>query len=199
MPLITDWIMVGVTTIYVVATIAICIFNGKSAKATKEQVIESRLQFEETKRLELMPFLQVEIPTEMGSPRFVIELPCSEEGETENIYSIVKLKNVGNGSATNIIYSWKSNVTKEIITDYIPINAVMSGDSYIFQLTLETDLLCQDGVVGILTWQYDDLLGRSYEQKVILEISDSELVRCDNDTPSYLGIVKYKLNDCDKV
>ena len=33
----TDWIMVVITAIYVIATIVICYFNGKSAKAAKIQ------------------------------------------------------------------------------------------------------------------------------------------------------------------
>ena len=52
MPTVTDWLMVGITLVYVVATIFICIFNGRSAKATREQVAESQRQFDETKRLE---------------------------------------------------------------------------------------------------------------------------------------------------
>lgn len=46
----TDWIMVVITAIYVIATIFICIFNYRSAKATREQVAETQRQFEETNR-----------------------------------------------------------------------------------------------------------------------------------------------------
>ncbi|WP_411677771.1 hypothetical protein [Caproicibacter sp.] len=46
----TNWIMIAITAIYVVATILICIFNYRSAKATREQVAESKRQFEETNR-----------------------------------------------------------------------------------------------------------------------------------------------------
>ncbi len=34
---ITDWLMVIITFVYVVATIAICVFNAKSAKSSKKQ------------------------------------------------------------------------------------------------------------------------------------------------------------------
>ena len=51
MPTITDWLMVIITFVYVAATILICIFNGRSAKATQEQVAESQRQFDESKRL----------------------------------------------------------------------------------------------------------------------------------------------------
>lgn len=42
--------MVLLTFVYVIATIVICFFNYKSAKATKEQTEESKRQFSETNR-----------------------------------------------------------------------------------------------------------------------------------------------------
>lgn len=50
MPTITDWLMVGITFAYVVATVAICWANIKSAKATREQVAEVKRQFDEANR-----------------------------------------------------------------------------------------------------------------------------------------------------
>lgn len=50
MPTITDWIMVIITCVYVIATILICLFNYRSAKATREQVAEARRQYEEINR-----------------------------------------------------------------------------------------------------------------------------------------------------
>ena len=43
----TDWLMVIITAIYVVATILICIYNGKSAEAAKEQTFAAKRQIEE--------------------------------------------------------------------------------------------------------------------------------------------------------
>lgn len=45
--MITDWIMVIITTVYVIATILICIYNGKSASAAKEQAEVAREQIDE--------------------------------------------------------------------------------------------------------------------------------------------------------
>lgn len=45
--MITDWLMIVITAVYVIATIFICIANFKSAKATREQVSEARRQYEE--------------------------------------------------------------------------------------------------------------------------------------------------------
>lgn len=58
---IADWIMVVITAIYVIATIAICVFNYKTAKAANLQIQESKRQFDETRRLQIMPYLQVTI------------------------------------------------------------------------------------------------------------------------------------------
>ena len=43
----TDWLMVIITAIYVVATIIICIYNGKSAAAAKEQTAIAQKQMKE--------------------------------------------------------------------------------------------------------------------------------------------------------
>ena len=53
----TDWLMVIITTIYVIATIFICVYNGKSAKAAEKQTEEMQKQFLLTNR----PILSVEL------------------------------------------------------------------------------------------------------------------------------------------
>ena len=53
-------LMVIISAIYVIATIIICNANAVSAKATREQLEESKRQFRETQRLEVMPYLQLE-------------------------------------------------------------------------------------------------------------------------------------------
>ena len=50
MPTITDWLMVAITAVYVVATIFICRANLESAKASREQIAESKRQFDEENR-----------------------------------------------------------------------------------------------------------------------------------------------------
>lgn len=46
----TDWIMIVITAVYVIATIFICIFNAKSANAAKVQTQEMKNQFASTYR-----------------------------------------------------------------------------------------------------------------------------------------------------
>ncbi len=56
MPLITDWLMVVITLVYVIATIFICRANIKSAKASKEELTEMKRQYAEENR----PHIEVE-------------------------------------------------------------------------------------------------------------------------------------------
>lgn len=55
--MLTDWLMVIITAIYVAATILICIYNARSAEAAREQTAQMRTQFELTNR----PKVTVEI------------------------------------------------------------------------------------------------------------------------------------------
>lgn len=57
MSTITDWLMVVITGIYVIANIFICIANIKSANAAKLQTSEMKRQFFEINR----PNISVEI------------------------------------------------------------------------------------------------------------------------------------------
>ncbi len=61
--MMADWAMVILTAIYVIATILICCFNYKSAKASREQASEMRRQYEEENR----PYITVELIFERKS------------------------------------------------------------------------------------------------------------------------------------
>lgn len=50
MPSITDWLMVVITTVYVIATIIICRANLKAAQASREEVLEIKRQYESDNR-----------------------------------------------------------------------------------------------------------------------------------------------------
>lgn len=52
-----NWVMVIITGVYVVATIAICVANFKSAKASKMQLEVMKKQYEEENR----PYVEVEL------------------------------------------------------------------------------------------------------------------------------------------
>lgn len=49
------FVMAVLTFVYVIATIFICIFNGRSASATRKQTEEAQRQFEESNRAKVIP------------------------------------------------------------------------------------------------------------------------------------------------
>ena len=57
---VTDWLMVIITFVYVVATVFICWANIKSAKASKEELAEMKRQYAEEKR----PRIEIEFQYE---------------------------------------------------------------------------------------------------------------------------------------
>ena len=80
MPTITDWLMIIITLVYVIATIFICMANIKSAKASKEELDEIKRQYNDENR-----------------PRKEVEF-CYEQ----RVWYIVRFVNHGKQTAQNV-------------------------------------------------------------------------------------------------
>lgn len=110
-----DWIeqysnslMVLITFIYVVATIEICRANIKSAEATKEQLEESKRQFAENERLQMMPYFEIIVHDDIRDFVECIGLTISNSN-AENSTVIprrISIKNIGLGVAKDFTYTW---------------------------------------------------------------------------------------------
>lgn len=189
---ITDWIMVGITAIYVVATILILRANKKSARAAekqieqaKEQIEESERQFLESQRLSCMPFLQLEYDEIPHNGTFFIGLyPDCYHSET-NTYELGEgednyfwLKNIGNGAAANLSCIWKYSNGK-FESKVFPINGLMHRDKYPVILFVEKNKRMEVK----LEWIFTDLLGNEYTQKVDLCFENGVLNTIENDIP----------------
>lgn len=186
MPTITDWLMVGITVIYVIATVAIWKANDKSAKATREQVEESKKQFKESQRLECMPFLQLEKVEKVEGECVSIVIPPSKKDDIFSEYSkhYFLLRNLGKGTAINLYFSWEDVDTGHDCTDCPSISAIMSGDSY--QIRLETK--ANEDIEGWIEWHFDDMIKHHYHQRVKIKIVDNRTVECDNDQVVYEAV-----------
>ena len=176
--------MVIITFIYVIATIAIWKANSKSAKATQEQIEESKKQFEETNRLACIPYLQIE-KSNTGNVDFEITLPPSIEGNREIIRLPIEsptliIKNVGNGSATNINFDFSYD-DSQIDTGTLPINAIMKGDRYFVRCILPKEIS-----KAKLKLYYNDYIGNEYTQIVTLSFYKNYLSSYENDMPRLL-------------
>lgn len=173
----TDWLMVIITSIYVVATVLIWCANRKSANATKEQVIMAQQHYDETKRLQALPFLQLE--KNNANPitsDITIDLPVEKEYALFEIgFDTFLLRNVGNGSAVNLVYTWESADKTITKNDYPNINAIGANLQYSVKfsfLASEKKEIPQLNAVLIL--QFEDILGNAYQQKILFDLSVKE-------------------------
>lgn len=102
----TDWIMVSITFVYVVATIFICIFNYRSAKAAREQIELSKTQYEDDTRLKLMPCLIIEgiVPTAAVDGMIQYVFDNAQDAKIISGEFCLKVTNVGSGIAKSVTY-----------------------------------------------------------------------------------------------
>ena len=134
-PTVTDWLMVIITAIYVAATIGILLANYKSVKVSQKQIKTGHDQHQETIRLSYMPFLQL-WDSNGENPMSVTNLQaCKANTADDSIKYVAKLKNIGNGTAVNLVYDWKCAEIGVSDIDCVPVNAIASGDFYQFSDT----------------------------------------------------------------
>lgn len=177
---IMSFILALLSIVFVIITLK---QNTKILEQGQKQIEESKRQFTESKLLECQPFLQMELIEDWSNynSQYVINIPI-ENGESETIYGLCKTKNVGNGSATNLRYSWKCDTQSDL--GVFPLNAIMSGDEYYFQVTLEKQSIRNSYKIEFV-WEYEDILGYTYEQKSILRYEDERLNCIENDPPVF--------------
>ena len=197
MPMITDWLMVGITLIYVIATIAIWFANHKSARATEKQLVESKRQFDETKRLEHMPYMQVSFgewitSDERGSylPNMWLDINRTADNHASSSGMSIDVTNIGLGLAVNLKCQWISGEIKqeqhlsasllkkeECCTSTFIISAAVPDKEPQYA---ETSLkIC-----------FDDFLGNHYEQTVDISFQvhphHISLVQYSAKSPKYI-------------
>lgn len=197
MPTITDWLMVGITLVYVIATIAIWFANHKSARATEKQLIESKRQFDETKRLEHMPYMQVSFGEwitngERGSylPNMWLNINRTADNHASSSDMSIDVTNIGLGLAVNLKCQWVSGDIKqeqhlsasllkqeECCTSTFIISAAVPDKEPQYA---ETSLIIC----------FDDFLGNHYEQTVDISFQvhphHISLVQYNTKSPKYI-------------
>lgn len=196
-PTITDWLMVGITLVYVIATIAIWFANHKSARATEKQLIESKRQFDETKRLEHMPYMQVSFgewitSDERGSylPNMWLDINRTADNHASSSGMSIDVTNIGLGLAVNLKCQWVSGDIKqeqhlsasllkqeECCTSTFIISAAVPDKEPQYA---ETSLIIC----------FDDFLGNHYEQTIDISFQihphHINLVQYSTKSPKYI-------------
>ena len=155
MPAITDWLMVVITAVYVVATIIICIANYKSAKEAHKQTEESIQQFNKSNR----PYITCE---------YIL---------SSRTYCGIHICNHGNQVARNL----KINVDKEFMDllveghflKFKKINdsvytVVGINQSYDFYFSKVKNKPVKVPLNILLKYENDE--GKSYEERFVIDL-----------------------------
>ena len=173
MPIITDWLMVGITFVYVVATIAIWVANHRSASATEKQVLESKRQFDESKRLDHMPYFEIQIVgpiKDYVNPELTLDIFSHDEKEITVGDLQIKLNNIGRGTAKDICVYWTA-MKENLLQKNLPFRTCLPGEEKSlfveFYFGHPTEKPSYDVVVQLQFW-YKDLFDNQYNQGLSL-------------------------------
>ena len=197
MPTITDWLMVGITLVYVIATIAIWFANHKSARATEKQLIESKRQFDETKRLEHMPYMQVSFgewitSDERGSylPNMWLDINRTADNHAASSGMSIDVTNIGLGLAVNLKCQWVSGDIKQEqhLSASILKQEECCTSTFIISAAVP-DKEPQYAETSLIIC-FDDFLGNHYEQTVDISFQihphHINLVQYSTKSPKYI-------------
>lgn len=175
-PTITDWIMVVITTVYVIATIIICKANYKSAREAQKQTEESIQQFNKNNR----PYITCE---------YIL---------SSRTYCGIHICNHGNQVARNL----KINVDKEFMDllveghflKFKKINdsvytVVGINQSYDFYFSKVKDKPVKVPLNILLKYENDE--GKSYEERFVIDLEKQLPVESvESDFEKYLKLIK---------
>jgi len=176
--MITDWLMVIITAIYVGATIKILRANQKSAQTVEQQLKESKRQFIETQRLSVLPYLSSSIGDTCFQntddlPYFDIYLDlCQiEDSEKQAWVNVgIQISNIGVGLASKLTTKWIVDGNETIHS--IPVTVLCCNDKRVINASFigeyhETPYSQKAEVV----FCFSDVLGNRYEQTLVLNLS----------------------------
>lgn len=173
MPTITYWLMVVITAIYVVATVFISCANIKSANATREQLAESKRQYEDKKRLEIMPYIQFEQTKDSASHELNLVLNSGDNLKGTYVL-LMRMKNIGNGTAKDISYTYQwDNGAQSYDRGAFPIQALSSSEIQTIKVDFSHSTDNRENLEACFLLRYMDLLENAYTQDLNLRFTRS--------------------------
>ncbi len=192
MPTVTDWMMVGITAAYVIATIFIYRANIKSANATREQLVESKRQYEDKKRIEIMPYLQFEQTRNKAEYELNLVLDSGDRLIGEYVLTL-RMKNIGNGAAKDIAYFYEwDNREKSADRGAFPVPALSSSENQSIRISFAYKLDEKEERIACFLLRYRDLLDNYYTQETLFrfrrDINEGmKLIEIDTSSPVFVS------------
>ena len=172
-----DSLMVAITFVYVLATIYISDANEKSAKAAREQLVESKRQFEENKQLEFLPVLKISNDGKTNEPpNICLRWSKEDSGSLCNTNFQIRLLNIGIGTAKDMSFAW---IAEENIIQCapLPVDFLRQNDEQklIIDVTIWANKPSENHTdFTDLRIKYADLLNHRYHQDITFGFTFSE-------------------------
>lgn len=173
-------LMVVITFIYVLATVFIFVANYKSAKATREQLEESKRQFKESQRLSVLPFISAKIGetvyakgTKLPFPDMHVRLVVKDRYQDEKLAWVsfgLTLHNIGTGMACSMQADWCTD--NHTVHQPLKMTVLCSNHSYLLNITImaeQADDLYSHR--GALVLKFSDIAGNKYKQELVFNCS----------------------------
>lgn len=176
-------LMVIITFVYVIATVAIWWANHKSAKASTKQLETSIEQYEEMKRLNFMPYFQLLGADTPGNSCILLPLKAKTgNGKSQDTQVDFFIQNFGAGTAIEMKYTWNSLDCSTDRGRFIA-SALRSGDKRIVRIKfIYSEEYTPEGNASI-DLKYRDLLGNNYIQKIEFEFKNGLCKKYGIDSP----------------
>lgn len=179
-----------ITFFYAITTVAIMIANIKSATASKKQLDESKEQFEETKRLNLLPCFDIHFK-KMPSSGYLMTLDVTDNdsGDFTSNTKQFQLKNVGSGIAKNISCMYYSDAIEKRECFNLPLLPI--GDLYNINIMFcakTGGLERKENTKAYFNIQFEDILDNKYNQTLELEYVLSD------ETPQIFYILQKRIS-----
>ncbi len=177
-PSTTDWIMVVITGIYVIATVFIFIANNKSANVTRAQLAESKQQYSETKRLASMPCFYIHAEDRNTGFFESVEITDKITGNVISMGYKFATENIGNGIAKDVhFYISTEFVGKKEIAKFplVPVFKSPHDQRLIFPLFFaDKGGFKNKKLTATLLIEFSDLFSNQYAQPIKLVFSEEQ-------------------------
>ena len=165
--------MVGITVVYVIATVFICWANFSSARASKAQVEESKRQYDETKRLQMMPYFHCDLDkTRVDDGLSLLIVTGCNSNVTYGKNFIIK--NIGLGSAKDITYKW-NNLTSSYDRGVFVFQSLQNGEQQTVPIEFNVPKDKTESFSVSIDLCYKDLLDNAYVQRIEFFFGESPI------------------------
>ena len=183
---VSDWVMCGITLIYVIATLFILRANKNTVKISEKQLVESKKEFEVKEKLEIMPFLYwAFISGTYPQPDGRVNIYNSDGGQIRNtICKTVKLTNVGNGPAINLILFDKNDNEVPHAQCSFAQGVMLREECHYPELIFMNEP--ENDNTEKLVLQYEDLKGNVYRQETLFDLSENKIKAIHNNPPVFM-------------